>query len=46
MKVFSGQFKAGRDGSVTIRNDGTDGHVIADAVRWVRTSPGAAGKRG
>ncbi len=36
VKVFTGRFKAGRDGSLTIRNDGTDGYVIADAVRWVK----------
>jgi hypothetical protein len=35
-KVFSGAFKAGRESSVTIRNEGTDGYVIADAVRWVK----------
>jgi hypothetical protein len=37
VKVFTGEFKAGRDGAVTIRNDGTDGYVIADAARWVKT---------
>ena len=37
VKVFTGKFKAGRDGAVTIRNDGTDGYVIADSVRWVKT---------
>jgi FAD dependent oxidoreductase len=36
VKVFTGKFKAGRDGRVTIRNDGTDGYVIADSVRWVK----------
>ena len=36
VKVFTGKFKAGRDGRVTIRNDGADGYVIADSVRWVR----------
>ena len=29
------KFKAGSDGSVTISNKGTDGHVIVDAVRFV-----------
>jgi len=37
VKVFTGKFKAGRDGGVTIRNDGTDCYVIADSVRWVKT---------
>jgi hypothetical protein len=36
VKVFIGKFKAGRDGGVTIRNDATDGYVIADSVRWVK----------
>ncbi|MDF2835533.1 MAG: hypothetical protein K0Q63_1173 [Paenibacillus sp.] len=29
-------FAAGSGGSVTLRNDGTTGHVAADAVRWLR----------
>ncbi|WP_410810089.1 FAD-dependent oxidoreductase [Micromonospora sp. 067-2] len=29
-------FAAGSDGSVLIRTDGTDGHVVADAVRFLR----------
>lgn len=29
-------FKAGTTGSVVIRNDGTSGYVVADAVRFVR----------
>ncbi|MEV4655121.1 hypothetical protein [Micromonospora sp. NPDC049301] len=29
-------FTAGTDGSVLIRTEGTDGHVVADAVRFVR----------
>ena len=28
------RFEAGKSGWVEIRNDGTDGHVIIDAVRW------------
>jgi len=36
VKVFIGTFVAGRQSAVTIRNDGTDGYVIADAVRWVK----------
>jgi hypothetical protein len=36
VKVFTGKFKAGREGGVTIRNDGTDGYVIADSARWVK----------
>jgi hypothetical protein len=34
VKVYSGNFKAGKASSVTISNKGTNGHVIADAVRW------------
>ncbi len=34
-KVFTGNFAEGTAGSVTIRTDGADGHVIADAVRFV-----------
>lgn len=30
---------AGRTGSVLIRNDATNGHVVADAVRFVRIPP-------
>jgi FAD dependent oxidoreductase len=30
------EFAAGKAGSVTISNEGADGHVIVDAVRWVR----------
>jgi hypothetical protein len=29
------RFEAGKKGWVEIRNDGTDGHVIIDAVRWL-----------
>ena len=36
VKLFTRRFKAGRGSSLTIRNDGTDGYVIADAVRWVK----------
>jgi hypothetical protein len=35
VKIASGKFKAGKSGSLMISNKGTDGHVIADAVRWV-----------
>ncbi|RYD38780.1 MAG: FAD-dependent oxidoreductase [Verrucomicrobiaceae bacterium] len=34
VKIHSGPFKAGKSSSLTISNEGTDGHVIADAVRW------------
>lgn len=34
-KLFTGRFSAGTQASVTIRNDGANGHVIADAVRFV-----------
>lgn len=34
-KIFSGTFAAGTSGRVTIRTTGADGHVIADAVRFV-----------
>ena len=34
VKVYAGQFKAGKTSSVMISNKDTDGHVIADAVRW------------
>ncbi len=30
------RFEAGRKGWVEIRNDSTDGHVIIDAVRWLK----------
>lgn len=30
------RFEAGQKGWVEIRNDGTDGHVIIDAVRWLK----------
>jgi thioredoxin reductase len=35
VKIATGKFRAGDSGSVTISNKATDGHVIADAVRWV-----------
>jgi hypothetical protein len=31
-----GAYEFGTTGSVTITNAGTDGHVILDAVRWVK----------
>jgi len=34
VKVHSGSFKAGKSSALTISNKGTNGHVIADAVRW------------
>ncbi|MBX3741591.1 MAG: FAD-dependent oxidoreductase [Akkermansiaceae bacterium] len=34
VKIHSGPFKAGKTSSLTLSNKGTDGHVIADAVRW------------
>ncbi len=34
-KIFTGKFKAGKTSSLTISNKDTDGHVIADSVRWV-----------
>ncbi|MBX3740750.1 MAG: FAD-dependent oxidoreductase [Akkermansiaceae bacterium] len=34
VKVYSGSFKAGKSSGLTISNKGTNGHVIADAVRW------------
>jgi len=34
VKVYSGSFKAGKSSTLTISNKDTDGHVIADAVRW------------
>ncbi len=30
------RFEAGKSGWVEIRNDKTDGHVIVDAVRWIK----------
>lgn len=39
VKVFSGDFAAGKTASVTISNDGTNGYVVADAVRWVPVNP-------
>jgi hypothetical protein len=38
-KLATLRFNAGSDGRVTIRNDGADGYVIADAVRWVAVPP-------
>ena len=35
VKIATGKFKAGNSSSLTISNKDTDGHVIADAVRWV-----------
>jgi hypothetical protein len=35
VKIATGKFKAGNSASLTISNKDTDGHVIADAVRWV-----------
>ncbi|MEI7821882.1 MAG: xanthan lyase, partial [Verrucomicrobiota bacterium] len=35
VKIATKKFKAGTAASLTISNKGTDGHVIADAVRWV-----------
>lgn len=29
------KFKAGKGGYVEVRNDGTDGYVVADAVQWL-----------
>jgi hypothetical protein len=37
--IGSFPFAAGRDGWVEIRNDGTEGHVIADGVRFIYTGP-------
>lgn len=34
-------FEAGTAGNVTIRNDGTDNFVCADAIRWVAVAPAA-----
>ncbi|HPD30217.1 MAG TPA: FAD-dependent oxidoreductase, partial [Phycisphaerae bacterium] len=33
------RFDAGSEGYVEIRNEGTNGHVIADAVQWVPAVP-------
>lgn len=33
---FVGRYRFGTTGTVTLSNDNTDGHVIIDAVRWVR----------
>ena len=35
VKIATGKFAAGKSASLTISNKGTDGHVIADAVRWI-----------
>ncbi|MEA3207788.1 MAG: hypothetical protein QOE70_845 [Chthoniobacter sp.] len=35
VKISTGKFKAGNSSSLTISNQDTDGHVIADIVRWV-----------
>jgi hypothetical protein len=35
IKIFTGKFKAGSEGSVTLSNKDTDGHVIAEGARWV-----------
>jgi hypothetical protein len=34
-KLATLRFQAGREGYLTIRNDGANGYVIADAARWV-----------
>ena len=34
-KLLTTNFNAGTSSSVTIRNDGTTGYAVADAVRWV-----------
>ncbi len=34
-------FQAGTDARLTLRNDGANGPVVADAVKWVRTIPAA-----
>jgi hypothetical protein len=34
------RFDAGKTGAVIIGNAGTDGHVIVDAVQWIRAEPG------
>lgn len=35
VKIATGKFKAGNTNSLTISNKDTDGHVIADAARWI-----------
>ncbi len=35
IKIFTGAFKAGKESTLTLSNKDTDGHVIADAARWV-----------
>jgi hypothetical protein len=35
VKIATAKFKAGKSGSLTISNKDTDGHVVADAVKWV-----------
>ena len=35
IKVYTGKFKAGSEGSLTVSNKGTDGFVIAQGARWV-----------
>jgi hypothetical protein len=39
LSLGSFPFEAGKKGAVIIANDGTDGHVIVDAVQWIRTEP-------
>ena len=34
-KIYTGRFNEGTQASVTIRNDGANGFVIADAVRFL-----------
>jgi hypothetical protein len=38
----SNYFNLGTNGSVTVRNDGTTGYVVANAVRWLAVSGAAA----
>jgi hypothetical protein len=38
VKLTTANFAAGTAGSLLIRNDGTNGYVIADAARWVSLS--------
>jgi hypothetical protein len=33
--IYTGAFDAGRGGSVMVSNEGTKGHVIVDAARWL-----------
>ncbi len=35
VKIFTGQFTAGKNGNCRISTEGTDGFVVVDAVRWV-----------